>query len=379
MRDDRLSVLWLCGPPGAGKSAVGWALYDGLGRSGTQAGFIDIDQLGMCLPAPPDDPERFRLKERNVSAVTANFRQAGCGALVVSGDLGLSTAISRGTVPGASLTICRLRASPGELRRRLTARGAPDLAEGALQEAQELDRSSLVDACVDTDGLTISDVARLVRERCDGWPPERAAGARADEAAPAALPVACADGEVLLVCGAAGVGKSAVGFEVYLRQLRAGLAAAYLDLGQVGFMSAAPTDDPGGHWLRARNLADLWRAYHEAGARRLVLSGPVPDARAAAVYAAALPAADLTVCRLHAGPAELARRISRRGQGLSWPEPGDPLIGQPEGPLRLAAERAAADAETLDHSGLGDLRIDTDGLAVGQAADLISRRWQAPC
>jgi hypothetical protein len=104
----------------------------------------------------------------------------------------------------------------------------------------------------------------------------------------------------------------------------------------------------------------------------------VADARVAAVYAGALPAADLTVCRLHAGPAELARRISRRGQGLSWPEPGDPLIGQPQARLRLAAERAAADAEALERSGLGDLRIDTDGLSVGDAADLASRRWQAP-
>jgi hypothetical protein len=378
VRDERLSVLWLCGPPGAGKSAVGWALYDGLARSGARAGFVDLDQLGMCLPAPPDDPERFRLKERNVSAVTANFRQAGCGALVVSGDLGLSAAISAGTVPGASLTVCRLRASPAELRRRLQARGAPDLAAGSLQEAEELDRSLLADACVDTDGLTVSEVARLVRERCGRWPPERPASAGTDETAPTARPAAGAGGEVLLVCGAAGVGKSAVGFEVYLRQLRAGLAAAYLDLGQIGFMGAAPAGDLGGRRLRARNLADLWRAYHEAGARRLVLSGPVPDARAAAVYAGALPAADVTVCRLHAGPAELARRISRRGQGLSWPEPGDPLIGQPEARLRLAAEQAAADAEALEHSGLGDLRIDTDGLSVGDAADLASRRWQAP-
>jgi chloramphenicol 3-O-phosphotransferase len=379
VRDDRIPVLWLCGPPGAGKSVVGWALYDGLARSGARAGFVDIDQLGMCLPAPPDDPERFRLKERNVSAVAANFREAGCGALVVAGDLGLSTAISSRTVRGDSLTVCRLRASPDELRRRLTARGAPDLAAGSLREAEDLDRSLFAHACVDTDGLTVAEVARLVRERCGGWPPERAAGARTDETAPAPLPAAGAGGgEVLLVCGVVGVGKSAVGFEVYLRQLRAGVAAAYLDLGQIGFMSAAPAGDPGGHRLRARNLADLWRAYHDAGARRLVLSGPVPDARAAAVYAAALPAAGLTVCRLHAGPAELARRISRRGQGLSWPQPGDPLIGQPQARLRLAAERAAADSEALDRSGLGDLRIDTSGLSVGEAADLVSRRWQAP-
>ena len=96
------------------------------------------------------------------------------------------------------------------------------------------------------------------------------------------------------------------------------------------------------------------------------------------MYVGALPAADVTVCRLHAGPAELTRRIARRGQGLSWPEPGDPLIGQSASRLRLAAERAAADAEALDRSGLGGFRIDTDGLSVGEAADLVSRRWQAP-
>jgi hypothetical protein len=374
MRDERLPVLWLCGPPGAGKSAAGWALYDGLARPGARAGFVDIDQLGMCLPAPPDDPERFRLKEHNLSAVAANFREAGCDALVVSGDLGLSRAISSGTIDGTSLTICRLRASPDELRRRLTARGAPDLVADSLREAEELDRSSFAHACIDTDGLTVAEVARLVRERCGGWPPERVTGARVDDAPPAPLSAAGADGEVLLVCGATGVGKSAVGFEVFLRQLRAGVAAAYADLDQIGFMSSVPADDRGGHRLRARNLADLWRAYHEAGARRLVLSGPVPDARAAGAYAGALPAADVTMCRLHAGPAELARRITRRGQGLSWPQPGDPLIGQPEASLRLAAERAAADAEALDHSGLGDLRIDTDGLSVGEAADLVSGR-----
>jgi hypothetical protein len=93
------------------------------------------------------------------------------------------------------------------------------------------------------------------------------------------------------------------------------------------------------------------------------------------VYAGALPAVRVTVCRLHAGPAELARRISRRGLGLSWPQPGDPLIGQPEAHLRLVAAEAAAQAEALERSGLGDLRIDTDGRTVAEIADLIARRW----
>ena len=116
VRDERLSVLWLCGPPGAGKSAVGWEIYDGLARSGARVGFVDLDQLGMCLPAPPDDPQRFRLKERNLSAVAANFREAGCDALVVSGDLGLSRAISSGrstVLPSPSAVCGRRRTNCG--------------------------------------------------------------------------------------------------------------------------------------------------------------------------------------------------------------------------------------------------------------------------
>lgn len=256
MRDGRLSVLWLCGPPGAGKSAVGWDLYAGLARSDARAGFIDIDQLGMCVPPSPEDVHRYRLKERNLSAMAGNFRAAGCDALVAAGDLGPSPGLSAGLVPGAFLAICHLRVSPGEQRRRLTSRGqGADFIAGALRQAGELDRASLADACVDTDGLTVPEVAQLARERCGGWPPERAADARARDAGPELLTTPGADGDVLLVCGATGVGKSAAAFGVYLRKLRTGVAAAYLDLDQIGFMDPVPADDPGGHRLKARNLA----------------------------------------------------------------------------------------------------------------------------
>ena len=377
MHDERLPVLWLCGPPGAGKSAAGWALYEGLARSGTRAGFIDIDQLGMCATQSPDDPDRYRLKERNLSAMAANFRMADCDALVVAGDLGPSPGLPASLVPGAFLATCRLRVSPGEQQRRLTSRGqGADFIAGALRQAEELDRTSFADARVDTDGLAVPEVARLARERCRGWPPERAAGAGMADARTEPSPVPGADGDVLLVCGAAAVGKSAAAFDVYLRKLRAGVAAAYLDLDQVGFMSPVPAGDPGGHRLKARNLADLWCTFHATGARCLILSGPVPDKRAAAGYAGALPAARVTVCRLHAGPAELARRITRRGQGLnSWAQPGDPLLGKPEARLRLAAAQSAAEAETLERSNLGDLRIDTDGQTIPEVADLIAQHW----
>jgi len=38
----------------------------------------------------------------------------------------------------------------------------------------------------------------------------------------------------------------------------------------------APPDDPERYRLKERNLADLWRPYHAAGALRLVLRSPPP-------------------------------------------------------------------------------------------------------
>jgi hypothetical protein len=165
------------------------------------------------------------------------------------------------------------------------------------------------------------------------------------------------------------VGKSTVGFQLYQRCLRAGLTAGYIDLDQIGFLRPVPDSDPRNHGLKARNLAAIWRTYHAAGATHLVLSGPIEDQAALLAYRAALPAATITTCRLHAGHAELLRRIISRRDGGSWPQPGDPLRGQPLAYLSRVAEQAAADATTLDRTPLDALRIDTDGHTASEAAD----------
>jgi hypothetical protein len=236
---------------------------------------------------------------------------------------------------------------------------------------------------VDTTGVPAAEVARLVRDCCRDWPgfrvvreqpsaasagPDRTAGSEADGSG----------GQVLLLCGPVGVGKSTIGFQLYLRCVRAGLTAGYIDLDQIGFLTPHPDDDPRNHRLKAQNLAGIWRTYHAAGARHLVMTGPsenqavlhayvaaLPDA-----YVAALPAAMITTCRLHAGPAELRQRIMTRGEGGSWPQPGDPLGGQPASYLSRVAEQVAADAQALDRTPLDAPRIDTDGHTAGEAADL---------
>ena len=376
VRSGPVPLLWLCGPPGAGKSTVGWDIYSRLADAGTRAAFADIDQLGICYPEPARDPGRIRMKERNLAAVTEGFRAAGSECVVVSGVVDPARGVPAGAIPGADVTVCLLSGARSELERRLVRRG--DTAEAvaaARRAAAALEADGFADARVDTTDLTAAEAARLTLERCGGWPGHgQAESAEACRSPAAAVPdTAGLDGRVLLVCGAPGVGKSAIGFEAYRRRLAAGETAAYVDLDQLGFCRPDPAGDPGRHRLKARNLAGLWRTYHAAGARILVATGPVPDARAVTAYTAALPSAAITVCRLQASPAELLRRIECRGRGESWAQPGDPLRGQPAGRLREAAARAATEADRLDGASVGGVRVDTSALTVGQAADQLER------
>src|SRR5215831_8510395 len=114
-----------------------------------------------------------------------------------------------------------------------------------------------------------------------------------------------------------------------MRYLSSGATAAYVDLDQIGFIRPGSTSDPGNHRLKAGNLGVMWQTYHAAGARHLIATGPIDSNAVLRTYLRALPAASVTVCRLHAGSAELTRRIMTRGDGGSWPQPGDPLRGQP--------------------------------------------------
>ena len=119
-----------------------------------------------------------------------------------------------------------------------------------------------------------------------------------------------------------------------------------------------------------RHAADL----PHGRAQCLIAVGPVENDAAAKAYAAALPRAAITLCRLHAGAGELTRRIMLRGQGGGWPRLRQRpwSAGQPAACLLRVAASAAADAEALEHAVIGALRIDTDRLPVEGAADVIA-------
>jgi adenylylsulfate kinase-like enzyme len=372
------SVLWLYGPAGVGKTTVGWEIYSRLTRNCVPAAFVDIDQLGMCYPEQPSDPGRHLLKARNLAAVVGNVAAAGARSVIVAGVVDPARGVPADVIPGAALVSCRLRADAAELRGRFIRRsGDAEAADEVLREAAALDANNRTGLCVDTSAMSAVAVADEVIRQCGGWSvlispriPDAAARMAGRGACTTAMPV-------LFMCGATGVGKSTVGFEIYMGDLRAGRTAAYVDLDQIGFCSPATSEVS--HAVKAANLAAICAHYEAAGAQQLVVVGPVESAQAAATYAAALPAADITLCRLHAGHDELQLRIRQRGRGGSWPQPGDPLVGQSAGHLRWVTERATQEAAELDGASIGDLRIDTDRQSVSEVADLVVSRvgWRS--
>jgi len=382
---DRLPVLWLCGPAGVGKSAVSWRLFTELAATGIRAGFADTDQFCMCYPAPPGDPDRSHLKALNVGSVIPSFRMAGARCLIANGVLdpaGLQTEL----LPGADVTICRLRARGEEVERRLIGKHGGEAARlddwlrQTRHEVRLMDQSSFADALVDTTGMPSADVAAAVRAACQDWPGFTGDLADAADLADPPEPATCSPdqnhrpvgGQVLLITGPTGVGKSTIGFPCYLSCLEAGLTAGYLDLDQLSFLRPGDPRDPGNHRLKARNLAAIWRNYRAAGATHLVAVGPMTSEADVRLYEDALPGAAVTLARLRADPDDLRLRVAARGTGGSWPQPGDPLAGQPAEFLASVADQAVRDGCALDRSGLGALTIDTTGRAVAESAALLS-------
>ena len=314
----RVPVLWISGPPGAGKTTAGWAVYSALSRAGTAAGYADIDQLGMCYPEPASDPGRHRLKAANLDAVITGYAAAGARCVVVSGVTDPVRGVDAALLPHAALTVCHLLASGRERGRRLAARDAR--LAGPVAAADAGGPPAGDGWQLDTTSRTPDQVAARILARWDGAGRAGPSGRGALTAPPAA------GGEVLLICGPTAVGKSAVGFEVYQRELRAGHGAAFVDLDQIGFCSPGPDRAAAVHRLRARNLAALWRAFRAAGATLLVTVGPVESAAAARVYQDALPGGPVAVARLHAAPAKLAAGsccaapgTAGRSRVITWP------------------------------------------------------------
>ena len=375
MNADRLPLLWLSGPSGVGKSSAGFEICRRLGREGVKAAFVDADQIGLLYPAPEENPHPLRA--RNLAALGEGFLEEGAQCLVLAGFVDTPDEVREYTarLPGAAFTVCRLRVSGAELRRRYLGRGRmPDLVERAVAEAEAQERTAYADLSVDTGGLTVRETARLIMERA-GWPRRVASVARPGRSQPG--PTA-GGGPVPLLwfTGATAVGKSTVAYEVFRHVVGTGARAAYVDMKQIAMLRPASGDLCD---LKARNLAALWAGYRAAGATYLIVCGEADTGETVRHRTRLLPGVTPTVIRLHASPDTLLERVTARGRGEGPAIPGDELKGLDEPALRAAATRAATEAAALDQAGAGDLWIGTDGRPVaGVVASVLAGVGLAP-
>ena len=255
----RVPVLWITGPAGVGKSAVAWQLFTDLAQAGIRVAFANADQLCMCFPVPLGEPTREQIKAQNFGVLVPRYRAAGAQCVIANGCLDPHRGLYPELMPQADVTVCRLRADPQDVARRLTGRNGPgqdpdEPLEATRTQAEALDTSSFADACVDTTGVAAAGVARLVRDSCRNWPgftgslPKTPVmpGAHAHGHGDVRVSgdAGDADGQMLLICGPTGVGKSTIGFQLLVRYVNDGLMAGYIDLDQIGFVRPGSDDDP---------------------------------------------------------------------------------------------------------------------------------------
>jgi hypothetical protein len=186
----RVPFLWLCGPPGVGKSTVGYEIFLQVYSSGIKAGYLDFDQVGLCYPRPAEDPDNHHVKAQNLGAVWPTYKAAGARCLIAVGSVQSRDTVRlyAGMVPDTDLTLCRLRAEPEQLTERVFRRGlgrgpvipgppasksrqrlAATAAE-AIREAAALDAADLADLCIDTGKRNVGQLARQIRAQAGGWP-----------------------------------------------------------------------------------------------------------------------------------------------------------------------------------------------------------------
>ncbi len=79
---ERNEVLLIAGRSGVGKSTVAWQVSAVLRAAGTAHCLVEGDLMDQVDPAPPDDPDRSAITERNLAAVWANYAALGQRRLI---------------------------------------------------------------------------------------------------------------------------------------------------------------------------------------------------------------------------------------------------------------------------------------------------------
>jgi hypothetical protein len=166
-------VLVITGPVGVGKSTVATEAARLLREANVPHALVDLAWIEQCWPVPADDPWNERLTHRNLACMWANFRQAGADRLILVRVLEARSLLRQvaEAVPGAEVTVVRLRAPLAVLQTRIRSLEAGDPSwylGAATHTAKVLEQARVEDHLVDNEDRPVAVVAEEVLHRV-GW------------------------------------------------------------------------------------------------------------------------------------------------------------------------------------------------------------------
>ncbi len=169
-------VLMLTGPVGGGKSTVLAEIAWLLTQASVSHAAVDLAGIGRAWPVPANDRWNERLIHRNLACLWANFHDAGAERLVLARVLEARSLLRHveAAVPGAAITVVRLRASlpvlEARIRHREHGRDATWYLEVAAYLVDALEQPGIADYVLDNESGSVADVAAQVL-RLVGWLP----------------------------------------------------------------------------------------------------------------------------------------------------------------------------------------------------------------
>lgn len=176
-RMDHAEALLIGGRAGVGKTTVGWEVSAQLRAVSVTHAVIDGDFMGAAHPAPPGDPHRAGITERNLVAVWGNYAALGYRRLVYTNTVSVlddaAPMFRRAMGDGVRLVRVLLTATDATAERRLTGRELGSELEqevrGSARKARLLEERVPANVVrVVTDGRAVIDIANEVLS-VTGW------------------------------------------------------------------------------------------------------------------------------------------------------------------------------------------------------------------
>jgi ribose 1,5-bisphosphokinase PhnN len=167
---ERMHVIIITGPCGAGKTSTMWKLGELLASRDISRAVIDVDEVRNFHPAPEDDPFNSRLAMQNVAAMAENFRRAGARCLIFAEVVEHpELAIGYGElIPESDVHVVRLDVPMDLLLARLEARESVETIDWYRNRARELpaimERRRIGDLVIDVGERSTEDVAAEIAD-----------------------------------------------------------------------------------------------------------------------------------------------------------------------------------------------------------------------